>query len=221
MSDSSTVMRPKSMATVVVRLSGTTATSSMPIDAHVIASSVSSGGISDRALTSVVLPTPKPPATRILRGTGPESACTQALQKAGEDLWGGVAVGRRRGSMDGEVTGRGEVADEHPRHANGHAERRPDLDERHRPCRHGDDRAVLGLELRRRPGGGGDDRLDRQVALRRAGTAAGDGEDGDHASVARTSVARPVARGSVHWPVPVRTPGVSAWPTRLASIVIS
>ena len=86
------MIRPKSIATVVVRLSGTTAVSSTPIDAVVIASSVSSGGISDSAVTKVVLPTPKPPATRILSGTGPGSACTQSLQQASEDLGRGAAV---------------------------------------------------------------------------------------------------------------------------------
>ena len=65
---SSTVIRPKSIATVVVRLSGTAAVSSTPSDAAVMVSSVSSGGISEIARTSVVLPTPKPPAMRIFRG---------------------------------------------------------------------------------------------------------------------------------------------------------
>src|SRR3954449_9217766 len=120
------------MATVVVVLSGTDSLSSTPSEAVVIASSVSSGGISDSAETSVVLPTPKPPAMRILRGTGPGSACTQALQESGEDLGSGVAVCRGRCAVYGEVAGGREVADQHPGHADGHAERRPDLDERDR-----------------------------------------------------------------------------------------
>ncbi len=61
-------MRPKSIATVVVVLSGTASASSTPIDAVVIACSVSSGGISDSDRTSVVLPTPKPPAIRTFSG---------------------------------------------------------------------------------------------------------------------------------------------------------
>src|ERR1700709_2035285 len=113
-------MRPKSIATVVVCLSGTTAMSSMPSDADVIVSSVSSGGISESAVTSVVLPTPKPPATRILRGTGPVSACTQSLQEAGEDLGCGVAVERRRRGVQHEVTGAGQGAAHHPAHAHAH-----------------------------------------------------------------------------------------------------
>src|SRR5512132_1445753 len=59
---SSTVMRPKSMATVVVVLPWMWRVSSMPVDALVIAASVRRGSISEIAPTKVVLPTPKPPA---------------------------------------------------------------------------------------------------------------------------------------------------------------
>src|SRR6476620_8631544 len=213
-------MRPKSIATVVVRFSGTTELSSTPIDAVVIASSVSSGGISDNAETSVVLPTPKPPAMRILRGTGPGSACTQALQESGEDLGSRVAVRGGRRAVNGEVAGSREVADQHPGHADGHAEHRADLDERDRADGHLDDGAVLGLQVVGAAVGGGDDRLDGQVALGRAGAPAGDGVDGDDASVAAVAF-RPGPPGPVHLAQPERTPGESAWPARLASIVIS
>src|SRR3954454_2954290 len=172
-------MRPKSIATVVVRLSGTTAMSSTPIDAVVIASSVSSGGISDSAETSVVLPTPKPPAMRILRGTGPGSACTQALQESGEDLGSGVAVRSGRCAVYGEVARGGEVADQHPGHADGHAEHRADLDERDRADGHPHDGAVLGLEVVETGVAGRDDLLEGQVVLSRAGAPAGDGVDRD------------------------------------------
>src|SRR5690606_23038769 len=60
---SSTVMRPKSMATVVVVLDWTWLVSSMPMDRSVMAASVRRGGISLMAPTKVVFPTPKPPAT--------------------------------------------------------------------------------------------------------------------------------------------------------------
>jgi hypothetical protein len=73
-SESSTVIRPKSMATVVVRLPGTAPRSSTPAEALVSGSSVSSGGISDSARTMEVFPTPKPPATTTLSGTGGRSA---------------------------------------------------------------------------------------------------------------------------------------------------
>src|SRR5690349_14823269 len=62
---SAMVMRPKSMATVVVSLPGTLDGSSMPWPAEVMTASVVSGSISETAPTSVVLPTPKPPATTI------------------------------------------------------------------------------------------------------------------------------------------------------------
>src|SRR5262245_15193211 len=59
---SSTVMRPKSMATVVVVLPWMWRVSSMPVDTLVIAASGRSGSISERAPTKVGLPTPNPPA---------------------------------------------------------------------------------------------------------------------------------------------------------------
>ncbi len=61
----SRVIRPKSMATVVVVLSPVWVRSSMPAEADVITASVRSGLISETAPTNVVLPTPKPPATTI------------------------------------------------------------------------------------------------------------------------------------------------------------
>ena len=48
-----------------------------PIEAAVISCSVSSGGISDNERTSVVLPTPNPPAISTFSGMSePWSACT-------------------------------------------------------------------------------------------------------------------------------------------------
>ncbi len=64
------VMRPKSSATVVVRFASIPVRSSTPSLAVVINSSVDRGGISLTEPTSVVLPTPKPPATMILSGVG-------------------------------------------------------------------------------------------------------------------------------------------------------
>ena len=66
MSPASRVTRPKSMATVVVVLSGTCDRSSTPALAAVMTASVVSGVISETDPTKVVLPTPKPPATTIL-----------------------------------------------------------------------------------------------------------------------------------------------------------
>src|SRR4029453_726156 len=66
----SRVMRPKSIATVVAVLWGSADRSSTPAEAVVMAASVVSGSISETTPTSVVLPTPKPPAMTILTGIG-------------------------------------------------------------------------------------------------------------------------------------------------------
>jgi hypothetical protein len=79
-SSSSTVIRPKSIATVVVVFAGTAVVSSMPTDRTVMFCSVVSGGISDTDPTKVVFPAPKPPATRILSGMSswsPATGCDQ------------------------------------------------------------------------------------------------------------------------------------------------
>ncbi len=64
---SSSVMRPKSKATVVAVLPRTPLTSSTPSPAWVIVSSVLRGRISLTERTIVVLPAPKPPTTTIFR----------------------------------------------------------------------------------------------------------------------------------------------------------
>src|SRR3982751_5959025 len=58
-------IRPKSIATVVVTFPGTWRVSSTPSPADVMIASVVSGVISETEPTSVVLPTPKPPAMTI------------------------------------------------------------------------------------------------------------------------------------------------------------
>src|SRR3712207_9339078 len=94
--------------------------SSTPTEAVVSASSVTSGGISDSACTIVVLPTPKPPATTILRGTKAffflffSSARTQTLQQAFQhDGVRTAVVPRRLGLVHGDVPGPREVAHQH------------------------------------------------------------------------------------------------------------
>src|ERR1700759_3348091 len=62
---SARVIRPKSMATVVVDLAGVWARSSTPTDSLVTSASVRSGTISDTDPTRVVPPPPTPPATTI------------------------------------------------------------------------------------------------------------------------------------------------------------
>ena len=64
------VIRPKSIATVVVVFRSTPLMSSMPTLRSLSGSSVRSGRISLMEPTSVVLPAPKPPAMRILAVVG-------------------------------------------------------------------------------------------------------------------------------------------------------
>src|SRR4051812_8533903 len=72
----------------------------MPSDATVIAASVVSGAMSEIAPTNVVLPTPKPPATTILTGTG---------ERPGVRV--GSCDGTRDGSWDGGLEGSSEGTD--------------------------------------------------------------------------------------------------------------
>ncbi|ARX87920.1 hypothetical protein SMD44_07405 [Streptomyces alboflavus] len=67
------MIRPKSMATVVVVLCSTPARSSVPSLTVVSNSSVLKGAISLTAPTKVVLPTPNPPATKIFSAVGKAS----------------------------------------------------------------------------------------------------------------------------------------------------
>ena len=66
---SSIVIRPKSIATVVVVLFRSPG-SSTPTDRLVITASVVSGVISETAPTAVVFPTPNPPAMTIFAAVG-------------------------------------------------------------------------------------------------------------------------------------------------------
>src|SRR5690348_6693787 len=70
----SRVTRPKSIATVVVVLSGVWDRSSTPSLTEVMTASVVSGVISETEPTNVVLPAPKPPATTILTDVTATSA---------------------------------------------------------------------------------------------------------------------------------------------------
>src|SRR4051812_13267467 len=76
------VIRPKSIATVVVCLDSTPTMSSTPMLSSVRYSSVSSGWISLTEPTMVVLPTPKPPATRIFSAIGRASSSTRVSEGA-------------------------------------------------------------------------------------------------------------------------------------------
>ncbi|BBZ26998.1 hypothetical protein MMAD_12930 [Mycolicibacterium madagascariense] len=59
------MIRPKSMATVVVCFDGVASRASYPSEAFVTMASVRSGMISETAPTKVVLPAPKPPEMTI------------------------------------------------------------------------------------------------------------------------------------------------------------
>src|SRR6266540_302527 len=72
-------IRPKSIATVVVVFPGTLRVSSTPTPAEVMMASVVSGVISETEPTSVVLPTPNPPAMTIFADvTRPDERCVMS-----------------------------------------------------------------------------------------------------------------------------------------------
>src|SRR4029453_4784620 len=190
---SSTVMRPKSIATVVVVLSGTAAVSSTPTDRAVMACSGVRGGISDPAPPKGVLPAPTPPATRTLSGIRSRlaggggrrvSTRTESIQQPSQDGGRGPAlpVGGS-GQVDPQVAAVGEVADEHPGHPDRHPQGGADLGQGLGPGAQLDDGPRLGLERGRGAGGlggGGGHRLQGQLPAGGAGPSAGDGVDRHH-----------------------------------------
>src|SRR5690349_22487616 len=105
------VMRPKSRATVVVVLRSTPSRISTPTPGSLRASSVRNGRISLTAPTSVVLPAPKPPATRSLMVTGTSggplvwSEPAEAISHLPEYLHIGQLGGRGRVMDGGELGG--------------------------------------------------------------------------------------------------------------------
>src|SRR5579872_1328481 len=131
--------RPKSMATVVVVLSGTFDRSSMPSLAAVMTASVVSGLISETAPTKVVLPTPNPPATTILTevmaaGASGRGWATLDLTESTEHPFEQMEVRtalRVIALVNADQSVRAHVRDENP----GHAERQPQHRRhlRHRP----------------------------------------------------------------------------------------
>src|SRR5215467_13378450 len=128
-SPASRVTRPKSIATVVVVLSGVCDRSSTPVLAAVITASVVSGVISETDPTKVVLPTPKPPATTILTEV---IAASPALPRRGLELAKSTehpfeqvkvrASLRVIELMNPDQPLHRHVGDENPGHAQGHPE---------------------------------------------------------------------------------------------------
>src|SRR5690606_15975135 len=153
------VIRPKSSATVVARLPSTPDRSSTPTPASVRYSSVLSGSISLTALTSVVLPTPNPPATTIFTDeVGGEVAGrlegTESLQQRFQGLVAERGVSRLR-QPDRDQVQLPQVTQDHADHAERQVEPGRELRHRDRPLAQPDDlhplRAVRRTQRGRRP----------------------------------------------------------------------
>src|SRR5436309_1037024 len=113
------VIRPKSMATVVVVFWSTPPVSSTDSPASLRSSSVRSGRISLTAPTRVVLPTPNPPATRIFSArAGVGSEGSEAIDHFSQDDLVGQLRGRY-GPADDHVAGFEQVPDEDAYDADG------------------------------------------------------------------------------------------------------
>src|SRR6266487_1822789 len=130
----SRVMRPKSMATVVVVLPAMPVVSSTPRLAVVRAASVVRGMISETAPTKVVLPTPKPPAMTILTGVGARSEAAEldraeSIQHPLEKSEVG-AVADLRGAVHLHQALFGHVADQHAGDTKWQIQPRGDLSDR-------------------------------------------------------------------------------------------
>src|SRR6478609_3882122 len=171
MRSSSRVMRPKSMATVVVVLPETWLRSAMPAEAEVMTASVRRGLISETAPTSVVLPTPKPPATTILAEVVARlGAAALELAKSTEDPFEQrdvrrtARLARGGGLVDGDQAGLGQVCDEDAGDPERDARQRGDLGDRLDLAAQRHDAGVLGEQPARSGGAGGrDQRLDGQL----------------------------------------------------------
>jgi len=120
----SRVMRPKSIATVVVDLSGTCDRSSTSVLATVMTASVVNGVISDTEPTNVVLPTPNPPATTIftdvMAGASALGWATLDLTESTKHPFEQIEVRtalRIIALVDADEPVRTHVGDENPSHA--------------------------------------------------------------------------------------------------------
>ena len=118
------------MATVVVDLAGTAARSSTPSDSLVTRASVRSGWISETEPTSVVLPTPKPPAMTIFVDAALRGALVGAKSTEGPFDELNPLVTRRvvgDGGLHTDVSVLDQVAQQHPDHAYRHVDQGGDL----------------------------------------------------------------------------------------------
>src|SRR6201993_3668732 len=132
----SSVIRPKSMATVVVFLSGTCDRPSTSVDATAMTASVVNGVISETDPTKVVLPTPKPPATTIFTeviadaSPPPCGRATLDLTESTKHPFEQVKVGSTFGVValvNADESVCTHVRDQNPRHAEWHPQHRRDL----------------------------------------------------------------------------------------------
>src|SRR5690349_5878045 len=125
-------IRPKSIATVVVVFDSMPSNRSRRALAEVISASVVTGVISLTDRTSVVLPTPKPPATRIFSGTkgnessGSLSEVFESIEQLLQEAFAGLSVSDG-GSPQPHGAQPDEVGDQDLRDLDRPAQRRRDL----------------------------------------------------------------------------------------------
>src|SRR4051794_16811127 len=157
----SMLMRPKSIATVVVVLPGTCRLSSTPTPAEVMIASVVSGGISETDPTSVVFPTPNPPAMTIFADvtrppvgrrdmSEPAKSTQHPLQQFRAHRIGFVF--QRCRLVDGHQAVRRHVGDDDPSHAERQLHACGDLGQRLNPAAVTHRRYVLMLATLTDPG---------------------------------------------------------------------
>src|ERR1700733_4677441 len=141
------VIRPKSIATVVVVLSPTPLRSSTPMLAWVSVSSVRSGRISLIAPTSVVFPTPNPPATRILNGVSRLSSSEGAepIEHLPEQIRACLRAHGPSGLHSDQFL-LDQVGEQDPHHAQRQRYVRRGVSDGHRLLAQADELAVLGTE---------------------------------------------------------------------------
>src|SRR5215472_4178628 len=147
---SRTVIRPKSMATVVVDFASTPSSASNWTLGSLRVSSVRSGLISLTELTRVVLPAPKPPAMRILIDTGlsvstSRSEPAESISNILEQLGVGDPSPRRLTNCDQSVLAH--VRYEYSNDAEREVEVRGEVSNRLGPTAMPHHGLVLGLEL--------------------------------------------------------------------------
>src|SRR5690606_8979186 len=188
----SMVIRPKSSATVVVSLDSTPDRSSTPVLTSVMSSSVRSGVISLIAETIVVLPTPNPPAMRILTDAAKRcefestrgSKFSDAIQNRSQYVEiAGAGFRLHRGPED-QLSLADQVADENLRHRERKLQVCSYLRDRLGLCAEPDDYAVFRLRPAqgRRLVGGDDHRQHVQIMGRAHGAAADQRVGTDHRS---------------------------------------